>query len=103
MATGSFALSIFTVIFGVIGYIAAIAILTPGYQMFLAANNTAVMMDVDAEQRGVISGMLNLFRNLGLITGASVWALCSHSPQIGMMLHLLLPMPFLMGCKPHLH
>ena len=30
------------------------------------------MMDVRAEQRGVISGMLNLARNLGLITGASV-------------------------------
>ena len=72
MATGSFALSYLPAFFGIIGYIAAIAILTPGYQMFLAANNTAVMMDVDAEQRGVISGMLSLSRNLGLITGASV-------------------------------
>ena len=30
------------------------------------------MADVPADQRGVISGMLNLSRNLGLITGASV-------------------------------
>ena len=58
--------------FGVAGYIAAIAILTPGYQLFQAANNTTVMMDVHADQRGVTSGLLNLSRNLGLITGASV-------------------------------
>src|SRR5258706_7630579 len=30
------------------------------------------MTDIRPEQRGVISGMLNLSRNLGLITGASV-------------------------------
>jgi Na+/melibiose symporter-like transporter len=30
------------------------------------------MTDIRAEQRGVVSGMLNLSRNLGLITGASV-------------------------------
>jgi hypothetical protein len=29
------------------------------------------MTDVSPDQRGVISGMLNLARNLGLITGAS--------------------------------
>ena len=46
--------------------------MTPGYQLFQAANNTAVMTDVRPDQRGVISGMLNLSRNLGLITGASV-------------------------------
>ena len=71
MATGSFALAVLPEMFGLVGYIAAIAVLTPGYQMFQAANNTAVMMDVEGDQRGVISGMLNLARNLGLITGAS--------------------------------
>jgi hypothetical protein len=30
------------------------------------------MADIRPDQRGVISGMLNLSRNLGLITGASV-------------------------------
>jgi EmrB/QacA subfamily drug resistance transporter len=72
MAAGSFALSALPEIFGVSGYIAAIAVLTPGYQLFQAANNTAVMMDIPADRRGVISGMLSLSRNLGLITGASV-------------------------------
>lgn len=72
MVAGSTALSILPAMFGIAGYVAAIAILTPGYQLFQAANNTAVMMDVRADQRGVISGMLSLSRNLGLITGASV-------------------------------
>jgi EmrB/QacA subfamily drug resistance transporter len=86
MAAGSLALSVLPTMFGVAGYIAAIAVLTPGYQLFQAANNTAVMMDVDADQRGVMSGMLNLSRNLGLITGASVmgavFALGSATPDI---------------------
>jgi EmrB/QacA subfamily drug resistance transporter len=72
MAAGSFALSVVPVTLGIAGYIAAIVVLTPGYQLFQAANNTAVMLDVSPDQRGVISGMLNLSRNLGLITGASV-------------------------------
>lgn len=72
MAAGSIAISVLPAMFGIAGYIAAIAVLTPGYQLFQAANNTAVMMDVRPDQRGVISGMLNLSRNLGLITGASV-------------------------------
>ncbi|WP_084784026.1 MFS transporter [Marinobacterium aestuarii] len=72
MAAGAFALSGLPAIFGVAGYLAAIAILTPGYQLFQAANNTAVMLDVSADQRGVISGLLSLSRNVGLITGAAV-------------------------------
>jgi MFS family permease len=72
MTAGAIALSVLPAMFGVAGYIAAIAVLTPGYQLFQAANNTAVMMDVHPDERGVISGMLNLSRNLGLITGASV-------------------------------
>jgi MFS family permease len=71
MAAGSLALSLLPALFGVAGYVAAIAVLTPGYQLFQAANNTAVMADVRADQRGVISGLLSLSRNLGLITGAS--------------------------------
>ena len=70
-AVGALALSVLPGLFGVPGYIVAIALLTPGYQLFQAANNTAVMVDVPSDQRGVISGMLNLSRNLGLVTGAS--------------------------------
>ena len=56
---------------GIPGYIAPIVVITVGYALFQTANNTAVMTDIRPDQRGVISGMLNLSRNLGLITGAS--------------------------------
>jgi EmrB/QacA subfamily drug resistance transporter len=72
MVAGSLALALLPALFGIAGYIAAVAVLSPGYQLFQAANNTAVMMDVNASERGVVSGMLNLARNLGLITGAAV-------------------------------
>ncbi|KJS02657.1 MAG: hypothetical protein VR65_04775 [Desulfobulbaceae bacterium BRH_c16a] len=57
---------------GIIGYIIPIALITGGYSLFQTANNTAVMTDINPDQRGVISGMLNLSRNLGRITGASL-------------------------------
>jgi EmrB/QacA subfamily drug resistance transporter len=71
-AAGSFALSMMPVGFGIPGYIAALVVVTAGYALFQAANNTAVMTDVGQDQRGIVSGMLNLARNLGLITGASI-------------------------------
>jgi EmrB/QacA subfamily drug resistance transporter len=72
MAAGCFALSVVPVAFGIPGYIAPLAVLTASYALFQTANNTAVMADIRADQRGVVSGMLNLSRNLGLVTGASV-------------------------------
>jgi EmrB/QacA subfamily drug resistance transporter len=71
MAAGAAALTVLPQSFGVAGYLAAIAILTPGYQLFQAANTTAVMSDIPADRRGVVAGLLSLSRNLGLITGAS--------------------------------
>jgi MFS family permease len=71
MAVGALVLCILPASFGTAAYIAGIAILTPGYQLFQAANNTAVMMDVGPDRRGVVSGLLGLSRNFGLITGAS--------------------------------
>ncbi|MBI4784840.1 MAG: MFS transporter [Oscillatoriophycideae cyanobacterium NC_groundwater_1537_Pr4_S-0.65um_50_18] len=72
MAAGSSILPLMPTRFGVPGYVAPIVIITAGYALFQAANNTAVMTYIRPEQRGVISGLLNLSRNLGLITGASV-------------------------------
>ena len=72
MAAGSFILSMLPATLGIPGYIAPIVVITAGYALFQTANNTAVMTDIRPDQRGVISGMLNLSRNLGLITGASV-------------------------------
>jgi MFS family permease len=71
MAAGSSILPMVPTRFGVPGYVVPLAVITAGYALFQAANNTAVMTDIRADQRGVISGMLNLSRNLGLITGAS--------------------------------
>ncbi|MBZ9736527.1 MFS transporter [Mesorhizobium sp. CA18] len=72
MVAGCVALAVLPGVFGVVGYVAAIILLTPGYQLFQAANNTAVMADVDSSERGVVSGMLSLSRNLGLVTGTAV-------------------------------
>jgi MFS family permease len=72
MAAGSFILAMTPAALGVPGYIAPIVVMTVGYALFQTANNTAVMTDIRPDQRGAISGMLNLSRNLGLITGASV-------------------------------
>ncbi|NMM07494.1 MFS transporter [Polaromonas sp.] len=72
MVVGSFILSMLPATLGIPGYIAPMVVITVGYALFMTANNTAVMTDVRADQRGVISGLLSLSRNLGLITGASV-------------------------------
>jgi EmrB/QacA subfamily drug resistance transporter len=86
MAIGALALAVLPARFGVPGYLASIAILTPGYQLFQAANGAAVMLGVQPDRRGVISGLLGLSRNLGLITGAStmgaVFALASRASDL---------------------
>ncbi|MGE0041169.1 MAG: MFS transporter [Vicinamibacterales bacterium] len=71
-ASGCLLLAALPAAAGVAGYIAPIAIVTAGYALFQAANNTAVMTGVGPDQRGVVSGLLTLSRNLGLVTGASV-------------------------------
>ena len=86
MGIGTSAISFASGIFGIAGYVMGILILSPGYQLFQAANNTTVMMNVGADQHGVVSGMLSLSRNLGLITGAAamgaVFAFASGSPDV---------------------
>ncbi|WDH33475.1 MFS transporter [Pseudomonas chlororaphis] len=72
MVLGCLMLALLPASLGIGGYLAPIVVITLGYATFQTANNTAVMSEVGAEQRGVISGLLNLSRNLGLITGASL-------------------------------
>jgi hypothetical protein len=72
IAAGCLLLSTVPATLGIPGYVAPIMVTTLGYALFQTANNTAVMTDAAADRRGVISGVLNLARNLGLITGASV-------------------------------
>lgn len=71
MAVGCAVFALLPTRFGVPGYIAPLLVVTAGYALFQAANNTAVLTNTGLEQRGVISGLLNLSRNLGLIIGAS--------------------------------
>jgi MFS family permease len=86
IAAGSVIVAMMPATLGIPGYIAPIVVITVGYALFQTANNTAVMTDILADQRGVMSGMLNLSRNLGLITGASamgaVFALASATSDI---------------------
>ena len=72
LAAGSLLLAVMPLATGVTGYIASITVLTAGYGAFQAANNTVIMSGISSDSRGVVSGMLNLARNLGLITGASL-------------------------------
>ena len=72
IAAGAGLLAITPETLGVPGYVAPTVVLTAGYALFQAANNTAVMAGVSPQQRGVVSGTLNLSRNLGLITGTAV-------------------------------
>lgn len=86
IAIGGVLLFVTPMTLGIPGYVAPIVIITASYALFQAANNTAVMRDVDATERGVVSGMLNLSRNLGLITGAAgmgvVFTLASGTTDI---------------------
>jgi EmrB/QacA subfamily drug resistance transporter len=86
MLAGCSTLAMVPMAYGLAGYLAPIAVITVGYALFQTANNTVIMADVRADQRGVVSGMLNLSRNLGLVTGASVmgavFAMASSSSDI---------------------
>ncbi|SED56167.1 drug resistance transporter, EmrB/QacA subfamily [Pseudomonas mohnii] len=86
LGLGCFALSALPRTFGIAGYLAPMVIITLGYAVFQTANNTVVMSNVAPDRRGLVSALLNLSRNLGLITGASVlgavFALASHSVDI---------------------
>lgn len=68
MAVGALSLALAG---GLLAYLGALVLLTSGYSLFQAANNTAVMRDVEGPRRGTVSGLLNLSRNIGLIFGAS--------------------------------
>ncbi|MVA98569.1 MFS transporter [Nitratireductor sp. CAU 1489] len=71
LAGGAFLLSVLPEMFGVTGYILAMVVLTPGYQLFQAANNTAVLSGTPNNRRGTASGLPSLSRNIGLVAGAS--------------------------------
>lgn len=71
MAAAACAMAVLPAWSGVPGYVVPVLVLTAGYALFQAANNTAIMRDVPPDRRGGVSALLTLSRNLGLITGAS--------------------------------
>ncbi len=58
LAAGALLLAVLPNMVGVGGYVLAVVVLTPGYQLFQAANNTAALSDVPANRRGLVSGLL---------------------------------------------
>ena len=86
IAFGSLALCLVPMRWGALGYVLPIAVLTAHYALFQTANNSAALGGIDTAHRGVVAGLLNLARNLGLITGTSVlgavFALGSHSTSM---------------------
>ena len=72
IGAGAFLLALLPGWIGGIGYVASLVVLTPGYQLFQAANNTQALADVPKDRRGTTAGLLSLSRNLGLVAGASV-------------------------------
>jgi MFS family permease len=71
LAAGATVLSIVPPTFGLAGYLAPIVMMTAGYGLFQAANNTAIMAGTSSTERGIVSGVLSLSRNIGLVIGAS--------------------------------
>lgn len=69
---GALVMAVLPVRIGIWGYVAAISLMPPGFQMFQAAITTRVMETAGVAERGLISGLLSLSRNLGLVTGASL-------------------------------
>ncbi|MBI2255336.1 MAG: MFS transporter [Proteobacteria bacterium] len=72
MVLGLIGLCVLPMLFGVAGYVGPLMLLTSHYALFQAANNTGIMQGIGADERGVVSGMLSLSRNLGLVTGAAL-------------------------------
>tara|TARA_R110000868_G_scaffold404656_2_gene683065 strand:- start:6642 stop:7889 length:1248 start_codon:yes stop_codon:yes gene_type:complete len=72
VGAGAFLLALLPEVIGGLGYVACLVVLTPGYQLFQAANNTKALADVPRDHRGTTAGLLSLSRNLGLVAGASI-------------------------------
>ena len=50
-------------------YILLMVFVTIGYALFQTANNTALILMLEPKRKGLMTGLLNLSRNIGLING----------------------------------
>jgi MFS family permease len=71
VALGTGALAAWAGAMSVFAYVGPLAMTTASYAGFSAANNTSVMAGASGGRRGVLSGLLNLSRNLGLMSGSA--------------------------------
>lgn len=71
LLSGTVAMMLLPSRIGLEGYVVSLVLITSGYALFQAANNTALIGRAPKDQRGVTSALLALARNVGLITGAS--------------------------------
>lgn len=72
IGAGTLALALLPMSSGIPGHVIPLVVLTAGYAIFQTANTTSLMAAAVDSERGLMSGLLNLSRNLGLITGGSV-------------------------------
>jgi MFS family permease len=63
---------------GIVGYVISAALLSPGYQLFQAANSSMVILKTPDGLRGSVSGLLSFSRNAGLIAGVSMMGFVFH-------------------------
>lgn len=54
---GAFSLAFLPNMAGIAGYVLSIIVLTPGYPLFQAANNTATLAEVSKDRRGTVSSV----------------------------------------------
>ena len=74
MAVAASAFAVLPPLIGLPGYLTGTVLLAPGYQLFMAANNTQVMRQVPGVRRGTTAGLLSLSRSIGQVIGASLIA-----------------------------
>ncbi len=72
MALGCLLWTTLTPAEGAWGFVWRYAITNGSFALFQTPNNMAVMANARPDQRGVVSGLLNLARNLGQMTGTSL-------------------------------
>ncbi|WP_339538746.1 MFS transporter [Pseudomonas sp. RA_15y_Pfl2_54] len=86
MIGGCAVLALLPMSLGVLAYVLPMTLIAGSYALFQAANNTGLMATVSQDERGVVSALLGLARNLGLITGAAamgaLFAMASGNPTL---------------------
>lgn len=71
ITVGAALLALLPTDWGLVAYVVPLLVLTAHYAAFQTANNSSLLANVPADRRGALSGLLQLARNLGSITGSA--------------------------------